>query len=63
MFRQWSVYLEKPEPIRFGYGPIPDAAEVVDIRRFNRRKKELKAEDVAKYSGLLSGLPRLFRSK
>jgi hypothetical protein len=37
--------------------------EAVETRRYNRRMKELAAQDEAKRGGLLSGLLRLLTSK
>jgi hypothetical protein len=59
------------KPIKFGDGPGPDTveghrnrvAEAAETRAYNRRMKELAAEDAAKREGLLSKVFGFFASK
>ena len=56
------------KPIGFGDRPNPDTveghlnamAEAAETRQYNRRMKELEAQDEAKRRGLLSRIMRLF---
>jgi hypothetical protein len=59
------------KPIRFGDRPDPGTveghrnamAEATETRAYNRRMKELAAEDAAKKPGSLSKVLRFFSSK
>lgn len=59
------------KPIKFGDRPDPGTLEghrnamieAADTRRYNRRMKELAAEDAAKKGGFMSKMMRFFSSK
>jgi hypothetical protein len=63
--------IKQYKPIRFGDGPDPDTveghrnamAEAAETRAYNRRMKELAAQDAAKKRGLVSKVMRFFSSK
>jgi hypothetical protein len=62
--------IKQYKPIKFGDGPDPDTveghrirkAEAAETRAYNRRMKELAAEDAARREGLLSRVFRFFFS-
>jgi hypothetical protein len=63
--------IKQYKPIKFGDGPNRDTveghrnamAEAAETRGYNRRMKELTAEDAAKREGLLSKVFGFFFSK
>ena len=63
--------IKQYKPIGFGDRPDPDTveghrihvAEAAETRAYNRRMKELAAEDAAKRGGMLSRLMGLLSSK
>ena len=63
--------IKRYKPIHFGDGPDPGTveghrnrvAEAAETRAYNRRMKELEAQDAAKRGGLLSRVIRFFTSK
>jgi hypothetical protein len=63
--------IKQYKPIKFGDGPDPDTvegrrkrmAEAAETRRYNRRMKELAAEDELKREGLLSKVFGFFVSR
>jgi hypothetical protein len=63
--------IKQYKPIKFGDGPDPDTveghrnkiAEAAETRRYNRRMKELAAEDEPRREGLLSKVFGFFFSK
>jgi hypothetical protein len=63
--------IKQYKPIKFGDRPDPDTveghlhaeAEAAETRRYNRRMKELAAEDEAKREGLLSKVFGFFFSR
>ena len=64
-------FTKQYKPIKFGDGPDPGTveghlnavAEAAETRKYNRRMKELAAEDAAKRGRLVSRVMRLFTSK
>jgi hypothetical protein len=66
-----SRFKKQYKPIRFGDGPDPGTveghrnamAEAAETRAYNRRMKELAAEDAARRKGLVSRVITLFSSK
>ena len=63
--------IKQYKPIHFGDGPDPGTVEghrnrvveAAETRAYNRRMKELEAQDAAKVGGLLSRVMRFFTSK
>lgn len=63
--------IKQYKPIKFGDRPNPDTverhrnrmAEAAETRAYNRRMKELAAEDTARREGLLSRVFRFFSSE
>jgi hypothetical protein len=63
--------IKQYKPIKFGDRPDPDTveghlaaeAEAAETRRYNRRMKELEAEDKARRESLLSKVFGFFASK
>jgi hypothetical protein len=63
--------IKQYKPIGFGDRPDPDTveghrnrmAEAAETRAYNRRMKDLAAEDAMKKSGLLSKVMRFFSSR
>jgi hypothetical protein len=64
-------FTKQYKPIRFGDRPDPDTVEghlnaeteAAETRRYNRRMKELAAEDEARRVGLLSRVLGFFTSR
>jgi hypothetical protein len=65
------AFTKRYKPIKFGDGPDPDTveghrnrmAEAAETRRYNRRMKELAAEDELRRERLLSKVFGFFFSK
>lgn len=65
-----SRFKKQYKPIRFGDGPDPGTveghrnamAEAAETRAYNRRMKELEAQDAAKRGGFVSRVKRFFSS-
>jgi hypothetical protein len=63
--------IKQYKPIHFGDEPDPGTVEghrnrvveAAERRAYNRRMKELEAQDAAKHGGLLSRVMRFFTSK
>ena len=63
--------IKQHKPIKFGDGPYPDTveghrnrmAEAAETRAYNRRMKELAAEDELRREGLLSKVFGFFFSR
>jgi hypothetical protein len=61
--------IKQYKPIGFGDRPDPDTveghlnavAEAAETRRYNRRMRELEAEDAARRGGLLAKVMKFFR--